>query len=97
MKKRDTNKSFWIKKIFGIDSTYYKANPKFTRSNQAPMHLALVIDGVVEDIIHCDEHLGYILLSEPRVVELGENFNKVNLYDIYEENSDEFSGGVANA
>lgn len=96
MKKRDTNKTFWIKKIFGIDTTYYKANPKFTRSNQAPMHLALVIDGVVEDIIHCDEHLGYILLSEPKVVELGEKFHKVNLYDIYDEDSDKFLKGATN-
>jgi hypothetical protein len=54
------------------------------------MHLALVIDGVVEDIIHCEEHLGYILLSEPKVVDIGENFNKVNIYDIYDEVSDKF-------
>jgi hypothetical protein len=90
MKKRDTYKRFLLKKLFGIDSTYYKSNPKFTRSNQAPMHLALVIDGVVEDIIHCEEHLGYILLSEPKVVDIGENFNKVNIYDIYDEVSDKF-------
>lgn len=96
MKKRDTYRSFWFKKLFGLDSTYYKANPKFTRSNQAPMHLALVIDGVVEDIIHCDEHLGYILLSEPKVVDLGERFNKINLNDIYNEESDKFSKGVTN-
>lgn len=96
MKKRDTYRSFWFKKLFGLDSTYYKANPKFTRSNQAPMHLALVIDGVVEDIIHCDENLGYILLSEPKVVDLGVGFNKVNLHDIYNEESDQFSKGVTN-
>jgi hypothetical protein len=45
---------------------------------------------VVEDIIHCEEHLGYILLSEPKVVDIGENFNKVNIYDIYDEVSDKF-------
>jgi hypothetical protein len=94
MKKRDTNRSFWIKRIFGLDSTYSKPNPKYTRSNQAPMHLALVIDGVVEDIIHCDERLGYILMSEPLVVELGEEYLKVNVSDLYDEDSESFSKEV---
>lgn len=96
MKKRDTYKSYLVKRLLGVDSTYYKSNPKFTRSNQVPMHLALIIDGVVEDIIHCDENLGYILLSEPRVVELSENFNKVNVYDMYDEDSGTFSKAVNN-
>jgi hypothetical protein len=96
MKKRDTYKSYLIKKIFGIDSTYYKPNPKFTRSDQVPMHLALIVDGVVEDIIHCDENLGYILLSEPKIVELGNNFHKINIYDIYDEDSNTFSKDVKN-
>lgn len=96
MKKRDTYKSYLLKKIFGIDSTYYKANPKFTRSDQVPMHLALIIDGVVEDIIHCDERLASILLSNPLVVELGDHFNKINLFDIYDESSGKFSKEVGN-
>lgn len=96
MKKRDTYKTYLVKKIFGVDSTYYKANPKFTRSDQVPMHLALVIDGVVEDIIHCDERLAYILLSDPQVIELGDSFNKVNLFDIYDEDSGKFSKEVRN-
>ena len=96
MKKRDTYKSYLVKRLLGVDSTYYKSNPKFTRSNQVPMHLALIIDGVVEDIIHCDENLGYILLSEPQVVELSENFNKVNVYDMYDEDSGTFSKAVNN-
>lgn len=91
MKKRDTNKFFWIKRIFGMDKTYYKTNPKYSRSDQAPMHLALVIDGVVEDIMHCDERLGYILMSEPLVVELGEGYQKVNISDLYNEDDDSFS------
>lgn len=91
MKKRDTYKSYLVKKILGVDSTYYKANPRYTRSDQAPMHLALVIDGVVEDIIHCDERLAYILLSEPTVVDLGDTFVKVNISDIYDDESNTFS------
>ena len=96
MKKRDTYKSYLIKKIFGIDSTYFKPNPKFTRSDQVPMHLALVIDGVVEDIIHCDERLGAIFLSDPKIVEIGPNFHKVDIFDIYNENSNSFSKKVSN-
>lgn len=91
MKKRDTYKTYLVKKIFGIDKTYYKPNPKFTRSDQAPMHLAIVIDEVVEDIIHCDENLGHLLLSEPRVVDLGESFNKINIADVYDKKTNTFS------
>jgi hypothetical protein len=94
MKKRDTYKSFLLKKFFGLDSTYYKPNPKFTRSDQVPMHLALIIDGIVEDIIHCDERLGNILLSEPTVVNLGSGYRKVNIFDAYIEDSNTFSKEV---
>lgn len=96
MKKRDTYKSYIYKKIFGVDSTYYKPNPKFTRSDQVPMHLALVIDGVVEDIIHCDERLGYILMSQPDVIELGDDFHKINISDIYDEETGTFSKEIKN-
>jgi len=96
MKKRDTYKTYLIKKIFGIDSTYYKPNPKFTRSEQVPMHLALVIDGVVEDIIHCDERLGYILLSDPKIVDIKDNFRKINISDIYDEDTNTFSKEINN-
>ena len=94
MKKRDTYRSYLIKKFLGVDSTYYKPNPKFSRSDQVPMHLVLVIDGVVEDIIHCDERLGYILLSEPKVIEIGYDYRKVNVSDIYDEDSNTFSREV---
>lgn len=90
MKKRDTYKKYLAKKIFGLDSTYYKPNPKFSRSKDAPMHIALIIDGVVEDIIHCDERLGYLLMSEPKVVELDNNYIKVSISDRYEENTNSF-------
>jgi hypothetical protein len=90
MKKRDTYKNYLIKKILGVDSTYYKTNPKYSRSKDAPMHLALVIDGIVEDIIHCDERLGYLLMSEPKVVELDNNYIKVSISDRYEENTNSF-------
>jgi hypothetical protein len=96
MKKRDTYKSYLIKKILGVDTTYYKPNPKFTRSDQVPMHLALVIDGVVEDIIHCDERLGYILLSNPDIIDIKDKFRKVNISDIYDEESNTFSKEVKN-
>jgi hypothetical protein len=89
MKKRDTYKSFLLKKIFKIDSTYYKPNPKFTRAAQAPMHLALVIDNIVEDIMHCDERLGYLLLSNPKVILIDMN-SSVNVSDIYDEKNNIF-------
>jgi hypothetical protein len=90
MKKRDTYKNYLIKKILGVDSTYYKPNPKYSRSMDAPMHLALVIDGIVEDIIHCDERLGYLLMSEPKVIELENNYIKVNISDTYDEDTNSF-------
>ena len=90
MKKRDTYKNYLIKKILGVDSTYYKPNPKYSRTMDAPMHLALVIDGIVEDIIHCDERLGYLLMSEPKVIELENNYIKVNISDTYDEDTNSF-------
>lgn len=90
MKKRDTYKNYLIKKLLGIDSTYYKPNPKYSRAKDAPMHLALVIDGIVEDIIHCDERLGYLLMSEPVVIELDNNYLKVNISDLYDEEANSF-------
>lgn len=90
MKKRDTYRNYLIKKLLGVDSTYYKPNPKYSRAKDAPMHLALIIDGLVEDIIHCDERLGYLLMSEPLVVELDNNYYKVNISDIYDEESNTF-------
>lgn len=36
-----------------------------------PNHLALIIDGMVEDIMHTEDRLAAILLSEPVVVEIG--------------------------
>ena len=96
MEKRDTYRSYIFKRIFGLDSTYYKPNPKFTRSDQVPMQLALIIDGVVEDIIHCDDRLGHILMSEPLVIDIGDKFNKVNISDIYDEDSETFSKEVKN-
>ena len=90
MKKRDTYRSYLIKRLLWVDSTYYKPNPKFTRSQDAPMHIALIIDGMVEDIIHCDERLAYILLSEPMVVEVNKNYHKINISDRYDEENNRF-------
>jgi hypothetical protein len=90
MKKRDTYRKYLIKRIFGIDSTYYKPNPKFSRVDQAPMHIALIIDGVVEDIIHCDERLGFLLLSEPKVIQIDDQYSKINISDRYDEDTNSF-------
>lgn len=90
MKKRDTYKSYLFKTILGIDKTYYKPNPKYSRSKDAPMHIALIIDGVVEDIMHCDKRLATLLLSNPLVVDIGENYYKINISDEYDENSETF-------
>lgn len=91
MKKRDTYKNYLIKRMLGVDSTYYKPNPKFSRAKEAPMHLALIIDNIVEDIIHCDERLGNLLLSEPLVIELDKDFLKINISDKYDEETNSFS------
>lgn len=90
MKKRDTYRTYLIKRLLGVDSTYYKPNPKFSRSKDAPMHLALIVDGIVEDIIHCDERLGYLLLSEPLVIEINNNYSKINVSDLYDEETNTF-------
>lgn len=90
MKKRDTYRNYLIKKLLGVDRTYYKPNPKYSRSKDAPMHIALIVDGIVEDIIHCDERLGYLLMSEPLVIELDNSYLKVNISDLYNEETKRF-------
>lgn len=35
-----------------------------------PVKIAFVIDGVVQDVLHTDERLGAIFLSEPTIVDV---------------------------
>jgi len=43
---------------------------KYNRADQAPFHIALVLDGMVEDIINYDKRLGILMLSDPEIIEI---------------------------
>jgi len=61
----------------------------YSRANDAPMHIALIVDGVVEDIMHCDERLAMLLMSEPTVIEI-ESDSKVSPGWMYDEENERF-------
>jgi hypothetical protein len=66
-----------------INETIIKPESPFGTAKDAPMHIAFVIDGIVEDIIHCNERLGSLLLSDPEIIEFDFSQNvKINsIYD----------------
>lgn len=89
-KKRDSYREYKIKNF--LDSVVPKRKKKhkhdeikarYSRSLEAPMHLAIVLDGIVEDIIHCDERFGILMTSDPLIVEIpdGETIELDWLYD----------------
>jgi hypothetical protein len=61
----------------------------YSRASDAPMHIALVVDGIVEDIMHCDERLAMLLMSEPVVIEI-ESDSKVSVGWAYDEENERF-------
>jgi hypothetical protein len=55
-------------------------------NNLAPSKLAIVLDNVVAEVLHTDERLAAIFLSQPLVLEITENFESFeamagNIYD----------------
>jgi len=66
-----------------------KINAKYSRASEAPMHIAFIIDGIVEDVIHCDERLGTLLLSEPLIIEI-EKDSGITIDWMYNENTKKF-------
>lgn len=67
------------------------------QSNQVelpPIKLAFVIDGEVADILHTDERLRAIFLSNPKIIDISEkmlNGHIVGPGYVYDENTDTFS------
>ena len=83
--KRDTYAKNTLKSLLNrIKPGYLKKQrqkqylAKYNRANEAEFHVAFVLDGIVEDIIHCDERLGILLLSEPDIIKIT-NLTEVGL------------------
>lgn len=73
-----------------INETIVKPESPFGSAQNAPMHIAFVIDNIVEDIIHCNERLGSLLLSDPEIIEF--NFSEnVKINSIYNESTGKFT------
>lgn len=62
---------------------------RYSRKSDAPMHIALIIDGMVEDVMHCDERLAMLLMSEPLVIEIPED-SPVTINWLYDEENETF-------
>lgn len=62
---------------------------KYSRSTDAPMHIAIVLDGIVEDIIHCDDRLGILLLSSPDFIEINKDI-PIGIDWLYNKETNEF-------
>lgn len=88
-KEKVLNKLFpWAGKNHKLEMEKHR----YQRVQDAPMHIALIIDGVVEDIMHCDERLAMLLMSEPTVVEIDSN-SPVKINWIYDEETNNFYEG----
>lgn len=98
-KKRDTYSSFVFKSFLNKINIFKKVEfedsppppPKspYGSAENAPMHIAFIVDGVVEDIVHCDERFGYLLISSPTVVKL-DSFDSAKINDKYNEETNSF-------
>jgi hypothetical protein len=61
-----------------------------------PVTIAFVIDGVVVDVLHTDERLAAIFLSEPKVVDITpeDGMQKVFVDYLYNDETNTFSAPV---
>jgi len=61
-------------------------------NNLTPNKLAVIADNVVIDILNTDERLAAILLSQPTVLELTEEYEEVNsrIGNVYDESTQKF-------
>lgn len=91
MAKKNTYGSYLINKYLGRAKKDEKEadSAPYQDHSDAPIHIAFVIDGVVEDIIHCNERLGMLLLSDPVIVEVEDI--EVSIEWTYDEDSNTFS------
>jgi hypothetical protein len=56
-----------------------------------PVHIALVIDNEVVDIIHANDRLGAIFLSNPTIIDVSETLDSVKVGYIYNPATSQFS------
>jgi hypothetical protein len=61
-----------------------------------PVRIAFVIDGVVQDVMHTDERLAAILLSEPLIIDITdrEDASSITLGYTYNSNTSQFEFGT---
>lgn len=56
-----------------------------------PIKLAFILDGQVVDVLHTDERLAAIFLSEPIIVNVTEGVEKALIGSLYDSATGEFS------
>ena len=56
-----------------------------------PVKIAFIIDGVIVDILHTDERLGAIFLSEPVIVDVTDKLDTAVVGSSYDSSTGTFS------
>lgn len=92
MAKKNSYRKYILNKYFKRrerQETHNDNSAPYDNYDSAPIHIAFVIDGIVEDIIHCNERLGMLLLSDPVIVEVEDK--EVSIEWTYDEETNTFS------
>lgn len=90
-RKRDTYRRQQVNKFFDklkVNKSKKKKSPHNITLKDAPFKIAIVIDGEVQDIIHCNERLFYLLTSQPQILDISNE--SVEVGDIYDYNDNRF-------
>ena len=56
-----------------------------------PVHIAMIIDNEVVDIIHANDRLGAIFLSNPIMIDISDNLDNVKVGYVYDPTTSNFT------
>ena len=62
-----------------------------------PVKIAFIIDGTVIDVLHTDERLAAIFLSEPTIVDVTDNINEAQIGATYDAATKKFTPFIPDA
>lgn len=84
-RKRDTYRRQVLNNFlnsFKITPPKKQASPNYNRMQDSPFKIAIVLDGEVQDIIHCNERLFFLLTSDPQILDISKE--EVSVGDSYD-------------
>jgi hypothetical protein len=84
-RKRDTYRRQLLNNFlnsFKVTPTKKQVFPNHNRLQNSPFKIAIVLDGEVQDIIHCNERLFFLLTSDPQILDISKE--DVSVGDYYD-------------